>query len=276
MEFRLPLERHNQVFERAVYYHPLLYAVERNGTLHAYWVDREREHFRFKSQYPFMADPYVHSYRVVEKVRDEKDATKVKDVERKYDILCIGGMDKAFYALDAGGGFVLWKYHLPAVVKTPAIGKDGTIYVKTEDGYLHALEAMPQHVDKDGAVQGPWSFGRLRWQMPRAERFVLKTGTGVYVMAEDNLLTKVEELTGRVIGQYPVQNFPFIMTNTMDDLLYLVTTDGHLLCLREWREQDLWRPTDRATIKKKAEEAPKPAMPQEGGGAGAAPGAGNN
>jgi outer membrane protein assembly factor BamB len=265
VDFRIELDPHNQVFERAIFFHPLLYCVERNGTLHAYWVDREREHFRFKIQYPFMADPAVHRYHVTEKVRDEKDKTKVKDVDRIYDILCIGGMDRAFYALDAGGGNVIWKYHLPSVVKTPAVGKDGTIYVKTEDGYLHALEAMPQHVDKDGCVLGPWSMGRLRWQMPNAERFLLKTGTGVYILGQNDVVYKLVEETGKILGQYPLNDIRFVFTNTMDDQWYCGTTDGHIFCLQEWREQDLFQPTDRARIQ---EEIRKKMRAREGKGPG--------
>jgi hypothetical protein len=260
-EFRIGLDRHNQIFERAVFFHPLLYAVERSGVLHAFWVDREREHFTFKIQYPFMADPYVHRFYVTEKVHDERDKTKTRDVARIYDILCIGGMDRVFYALDAGGGNVLWKYHLPAVVKEPAVGKDGTIYVKTEDGYLHALEAMPQHLDKDGVAIGPWSMGRLRWQMPNAERFLLKTKTGVYILGENRIVYKMVEETGKVLGEFKLEDFQFVFTNTMDELWYAATGDGHIFCMQEWREQDLFQPTDRAKIQ---EEIRKKMRAREG------------
>jgi outer membrane protein assembly factor BamB len=260
-DFRLPLDRHNQIFERPFFFHPLLYVVSRDGTLRAYWVDREREHFIFKIQYPFMADPIVHRYFVKEKIRDEKDRTKTKEVDRIYDILAIGGMDKAFYGLDAGGGNILWKYHLPSVVKTPAVGKDGTIYVKTEDGYLHALEAMPQHTDKDGAVEGVYSMGRLRWQMPNAERFLLKTGSGVYILGENATVYKVVEATGKILGKYKLSDIKFVFTNTMDDQWYCGTSDGHLFSLQEWREQDLFQPTDRAKIQ---EEIRKKMQQREG------------
>lgn len=263
-EFRLPLDPNNQVFERAIFFHPLLYCVERRGTLHAYWVDREKEHFTFHIQFPLRADPYVHRFYVTEKVHDEKDKAKIKEVNRIYDILCFGGMDRAFYALDAGGGNVVWKYHLPSVVKEPAVGKDATIYVKTEDGYLHALEAMPQHLDKDGCATGPWSMGRLRWQMPNAERFLLKTKSGVYILGENATVYKLVEDTGKILGTYKLTDIQYVFTNTMDELWYCGTGDGHIFCLQEWREQDLFQPTDRAKIqeelrKKMAAKEGKPA-----------------
>src|SRR6185295_9181345 len=70
--------------------------------------------------------------------KDDKGGKKKAVVTTKF--LFVGSTDNAFYALDANGGNCIWKYECGAVIKSPAIAKDNTVYVSTEDGALHAFE----------------------------------------------------------------------------------------------------------------------------------------
>src|SRR5690606_34670405 len=51
-----------------------------------------------------------------------------------------GSIDGSVYAFDAGTGAAEWSFSTDApVVSSPAIGRDGTVYVGSLDGNLYAL-----------------------------------------------------------------------------------------------------------------------------------------
>ncbi|HVE42188.1 MAG TPA: PQQ-binding-like beta-propeller repeat protein, partial [Planctomycetota bacterium] len=151
--------------------------------------------------------------------------------------LFVGSTDNAFYALDANGGNMIWKYECGAVIKSPAIAKDSTVYVATEDGALHAFEVMPMHRDpKTGASLGNKRNGNLRWKLPLAERFIFKGKERVYVMGPKKEIWSVDEMTGATLGRYPTNLLQFVLTNTSDEYVYVANASGHVFCLKESRQ----------------------------------------
>jgi outer membrane protein assembly factor BamB len=167
--------------------------------------------------------------------KDDKGGKKKAQVTTKF--LFVGSTDNAFYALDANGGNMIWKYECGAVIKTPAIAKGSTVYVATEDGALHALEVMPMHRDpKTGVSLGNRRNGNLRWKLPLAERFIFKGKERVYIMGPKKEIWAVDEMTGATIGRYPTNLLQFVLSNTEDEYIYVANASGHVFCLKESRQ----------------------------------------
>jgi len=152
-------------------------------------------------------------------------------------MLFIGSTDNAFYALDADGGNMIWKYECGSVIKTAAIAKDSTVYVATDEGALHAFEVMPMHRDpKTNASLGNKRNGNLRWKLPLAERFIFKGKERVYIMGPKKEIWAVDEMSGATLGRYPTNLLQFILTNTVDEYVYVANSSGHVFCLKESRQ----------------------------------------
>lgn len=167
--------------------------------------------------------------------KDDKGKKQKATVTTRF--LFVGGMDNAFYAIDADGGNLIWKYECGAVIKAPAVAKDHTVYVATEEGALHAFEVMPMHRDpKTNVSLGNKRNGNLRWKLPLAERFIFKGKERVYIMGPKREIWAVDEMTGATLGRYPTNLLQFILTNTADEYIYVANASGHVFCLKESRQ----------------------------------------
>jgi outer membrane protein assembly factor BamB len=167
--------------------------------------------------------------------KDDKGKKQKATVTTRF--LFVGSTDNAFYALDADGGNLIWKYECGAEIKSPAIAKDNTVYVATEDGALHAFEVMPMHRDpKTNVSLGNKRNGNLRWKLPLAERFIFKGKERVYIMGPKKEIWAVNEMTGATLGRYPTNLLQFVLTNTKDEYIYVANASGHVFCLKESRQ----------------------------------------
>ncbi len=150
--------------------------------------------------------------------------------------LFVGGMDNAFYALDGDSGAIVWKYECAAPIKSAAIAKDSTVYVRTEQGALHAFEVMPLHRDpKTNAAIGPKRNGNLRWKVPDGERFLLKGKERVYIVGPKREIWAVNEMTGEIAGRYRTDLLQHMLSNTVDEFVYVANSAGYIYCLKESR-----------------------------------------
>ena len=167
--------------------------------------------------------------------KDDKGGKKKAQVTTR--ILFVGSTDNAFYALDADGGNIIWKYECGSVIKAPAVAKDNTVYVATDEGALHAFEVMPMHRDpKTNASLGNKRNGNLRWKLPLAERFIFKGKERVYIMGPKKEIWAVDEMTGATLGRYPTHLLQYVLTNTADEYIYVANNSGHVFCLKESRQ----------------------------------------
>jgi outer membrane protein assembly factor BamB len=157
--------------------------------------------------------------------------------EHKYTFLFVGGMDNTFYAIDADGGVLTWKYECGAPMLERCIAKDKTVYVKTVDGALHAFNVNPVHKDKRGVATGPVRSGQMRWKIPLGERFLVKGRNHVYVLGPKHTIFAMEEMTGKIVGRYPIHNFNFLISNIIDDFMYFVHPSGYIFAMRESKEK---------------------------------------
>ncbi len=266
----------NQIMNRPVYSAPSLFFVCHDGNVYSYNVDNGNLNWKYPTERDLMADPVVHVYRHEEVAGAAKPAAgaappamgapamgapamgapamgapamgapamgappgqdgKKGRATQTTRILFAGGMDNAFYALDADAGAILWKYECGGPIKSPAVAKDQTVYVRTEDGALHAFEVMPMHRDpKTRAALGPKRNGSLRWKIPLGERFVFKGKERVYVMGPKREIWAVNEMSGEVVGRYPSEGLHFVLTNAADEFIYVVHSAGYVYCLKESR-----------------------------------------
>lgn len=263
--FRSSLEKVNDIHNRAIYEHPILYFPSHDGNVYAWFVEKLQPQWSFQTGGQLKADPYIFRYRAVERYRDER-SKEVKTREREYKLLVIGGMDRAVYCLDADSGKLLWKNNVPGEVMSSAVGKDATIYVRSdlahtgEVAYLHAFEALPTHAywvceqhvdevsqeslkcpkcakDRTRIPTGPFSLGKRRWQLPKAERFLQKFKNYVLILGPNQKLISVDEMSGKILGEYQTYYLKFFLTNTRDDVFYCATPDGHIFALKESKER---------------------------------------
>lgn len=224
--------RENQIMNRPVFDEPSLFFVSHDGKVYCYRVQDGSLSWVFPTRREIKADPVIHVHREITREVTKEGKEKIR--EQKTRFLFVGGMDGAFYAIDADSGSLVWKYECGAPIKTPAVCTDKTVFVKTEGGALYALEIMPSHT---GEVKGPRRSGILRWKLPLGERFLVKGRHYVYVLGPNREILKVDELSGQVLGRYPLTCFQFVMTNPHDGFLYVANGAGYVFCLKESKEQ---------------------------------------
>ncbi len=239
-----------QITAQPVYNDPSLYFVSHDGYIYSYSLQGNKNWTYPDPTAPaprdeIQADPVIHRFGYGYSEMKE-DATGKKLVKKVFDVtyLFVGGFDHAFYSIDATSGALLWKYETAGQIKTAAVGKDQTVYVKTEGGALFALDMFPMHRNKKGEIDipksgGEWPWmrhGILRWKLPLGERFLVKGKERVYVMGPNNEIYQMDEMTGDVIGRYPMNLLQHIVTNPIDNILYVANSAGYVFALRESKD----------------------------------------
>jgi outer membrane protein assembly factor BamB len=258
--------RENQILNRPIYNAPSLYFVCHDGKVYSYNVENGNLNWTYATERELKADPILYVYRHPEEAAslapaaagalaaaagagmmappaagmaapqagagDEK-SRKAK-AQRETTFLFVGGMDNAFYALDANSGALIWKYECGAPIKSPAVAVGDTVYVATEGGALHAFEVLPVHRDpKTGQVLGPRRNGALRWKLPLGSRFLFKGKERIYVLGPKNEIYAMEENSGKIMGRYPTRHLQHLPTNTADEFVYAANAAGYVYCLKE-------------------------------------------
>jgi len=221
----LHLQAAGDITGQPVYEDPSSYFTSQDGFVYCFNVNG-RMTWKHETQGPIKAGAAIGIRRWSEGEGKQKHEVLEKTCY-------VGSTDMGFYAFDADGGNLRWKYETGALLQTPAVAVGDTVYVKTENGALLALNVKPLHKDEAGKVIGERRDGELRWRIPLGERFVVKTPSRVYVLGKDTQLIGVEEMTGALKSRHDLAAFPFILTNTMDGTLYLVHPAGHFYVCRE-------------------------------------------
>jgi len=144
------------------------------------------------------------------------------------DTLYVGGYDRTVYALAAKDGAVKWRTPVGAAASSPAVGKDGTVYVGADKVY--ALKPAD---------------GRQKWQFPTgydAASPVTAGGDGtIYAQAQDETgrsqICAVDTRTGRQTWAFPLSErmaFPPLASEDRvyvgaDQIYALRQSSGHLI-----------------------------------------------
>ena len=211
----------DQIVGPPVYEDPSIYFTSRDGSAYCYNVNGQLS-WRYKTESAVVAGPAIG--RRIDKRQGREQLEKT---------CYVGGTDFALYAVDADTGGLRWKYETGAEIRTPATPVGETVYVKTEKGALLALNVKPVHRNEKGESIGEKRNGDLRWQIPLAERFVVKTKNRVYVLGANQRLIGVDEMSGTIKSEHDLSAFPYVLTNTQDGTLYLIHPAGHFYACQE-------------------------------------------
>lgn len=133
-------------------------------------------------------------------------------------LIYLASEDSTLYCLHSGAGTIMWdrQYGLP--IRTGPVVVGGNLYVMPVRGGMHCLEA---------------ENGEPVWWRPRITEFVASSYQVVYASDElDNLILLSRE-NGAILGALPMRQFPVRLVNNRTDRIYMSTSSGLLICLRE-------------------------------------------
>ena len=208
---------------------PQLYFVSADGRCYCYDVNTGDQKWTFAAHDKLAADPLLH------KVREKYKDSAGRDTYRTRRYLLCGGLDGALYCIDPDTGTLTWKYETGGWLRSSIVVKDQTVYAKTDDGALFAVELDPQHRNaKTNASEGVRRGGALRWKLPLGERFIVKGGSDrVLVLGPGSELYQFVESTGENAGRFPMVELTHVLTNPWDPILYVATDGGAVFALEE-------------------------------------------
>jgi outer membrane protein assembly factor BamB len=142
--------------------------------------------------------------------------------------LLVPSSDKAIYAVDLFTGVSKWILPTGAPVEQEPLVADDDVYVVNTEGYLSAI-----HIPT----------GELSWTVSTlGGRLISVSATKVYLESHDEDLFVVDRATGKIIYDpattfhrvgINLRDYALGPTNRFDDRLYLGTTHGLVICLRE-------------------------------------------
>ncbi|MFA6473051.1 MAG: PQQ-binding-like beta-propeller repeat protein, partial [Candidatus Latescibacterota bacterium] len=142
----------------------------------------------------------------------------------------IGSNDNYLYAINYDGT-LKWRYQTGNFVySTPAIGADGTVYVGSSDKYLYALKS-------DGTLKWKYLTGNYIYSSPAIGAdgtvYVGSSDKYLYALKSDGIL-KWKYLTGSYIYSSPAIGADgTVYVGSSDKYLYAIKSDGTL----KWKYQ---------------------------------------
>jgi outer membrane protein assembly factor BamB len=136
--------------------------------------------------------------------------------------LYVATEDNQLYCLDKGRGTIQWDFITRDVVRNAPVVINNRLYLTTADAHMYCINA---------------TTGSEHWIVDDAKQFVAKTDS--YVVCEDslrNLVLLAPDETGTGVSRIaslPFRGFRFKAQNSLTDRIYMVTSDGLVVCMRE-------------------------------------------
>lgn len=210
------LEDENQIFNQPIYIDKVLVFGAHDKKLHAFIYSTGKKLWEADLGAPVKCDPVEHKYKTT--LPDGKIL--------EYHLIAIGGLDRYFYAIDADSGTIVWKYFTDVTIKTPAICKDDTIYVRMDNRELVAFYAIPI----DEGI--PTRVGKIKYRFSSMNSFLVKGQKDPYLLTQQNSIMRVDNLNGNLIKKADFNKLQFFLTNIHDNTLYASTDDGFLVAVK--------------------------------------------
>lgn len=129
----------------------------------------------------------------------------------------VASADRSLYKLHPGTGRVLWRHRMPQPLSSGPIAAGGTVYQYCLHEGITAVGAL------DGGKQ---------WRRADAIAFAADTANGVALFTNQPSLDLVDHLSGQVNGSVSGPALSGVVTNSIDDAIYLLSRDGRILCAR--------------------------------------------
>ena len=177
----------------------LVYFTSRNGSMYAVSAQRRELVFQFETDAPLTA-PLV----------------------RYKDSLLLSTEDFRIYSLNLENGGVRWQFVTGLKIsKSPQVIEED-LYLLPERGGLYKLSARN---------------GTQQWWRPGIDGFVSASPSVLYVSDRLHNLIMLARGDGAMLGALPLQQFTIRYANDQTDRLYMATSEGLIIALRE-RERE--------------------------------------
>lgn len=132
--------------------------------------------------------------------------------------LLMASEDFTFYCINPDNGVVHWEFVSGLPIRRAPVALGQTVYIHPERGGLYALDVAD---------------GRQKWWQPRMGDFVSLLNQTVVARDANMDLALLEQESGRLIGRFPAAYYPLHVVNDRSDRIFLGTTSGQILAIRE-------------------------------------------
>jgi outer membrane protein assembly factor BamB len=129
----------------------------------------------------------------------------------------VASADRSLYKLRRDDGNMVWRVRLPRPLTEGPLVTAGTVF---------------QYCAQHGLVAIDASSGQERWRHQNGRAFVAHGLGGDVIFTEDKRLLVLDHATGDVQSGFDVQAVTKTVPNTRDDAVYLLGSDGRVLCAR--------------------------------------------
>jgi outer membrane protein assembly factor BamB len=167
-------------------------------------------------------------------------------------------LDASLYAVDAATRRQLMQFETDAPISAPLAYDAGYLYMASEDFNLYCIQGESGRVRWQArtglpvrqapVVLGPdvvvlplrggmhylsAATGEQRWWRPEATEFIAGSLDNIYASDASGHVMIIDHADGAPLGAIPLPDFEIRVTNDRTDRLFLSTTTGLLICLRE-------------------------------------------
>lgn len=129
----------------------------------------------------------------------------------------VASMNRSLYKLNLVSGKAIWRVRLPRPLLEGPIVTAHTVY---QYCIGHGLSAIDAHT------------GREKWREPDGRAFVAHSRSGDVVFTRGRRLVMLDHDTGAPRFTIEAAGVSETVSNTLDDALYLLGSDGRVLCVR--------------------------------------------
>ena len=126
--------------------------------------------------------------------------------------------DLKLYSLNMDNGRVRWVYVAGLAIRKAPRVVEKDVYITPVRGGLHCLEE---------------STGRLKWKRDEIATFLAATPSLVYTSDRLGNILLLARKDGAVTGVLPLRGFSVRISNSRTDRLFIATTSGLVVCIRE-------------------------------------------
>jgi outer membrane protein assembly factor BamB len=133
-------------------------------------------------------------------------------------VVLIPSQDYHVYAVDVRTGAINWRYSAGAPIYRALTVIENDVFVAPDELGLHLVSA---------------ETGQRRWLQPRGADFVASSTNRVYATDKFGQLLILDRANGRLVAQWDTHDFDFRVRNEVNDRVYLVASNGLVVCLRE-------------------------------------------
>jgi outer membrane protein assembly factor BamB len=142
------------------------------------------------------------------------------------------------------GGELAWEYNIGGPVTQRPIPLGEHVYVVRDNFGLICLQATTPPPAPAGEEDKPQPrVGSPVWIVPGIAQFAAATENRVYGLDREGRLVIMDRAKGTVLGSLPTMATPRALANDINDRIYLMSSAGTIICLRE---EELKRPVTHA------------------------------